>query len=173
MENEEKTENKKIFIGKLTYELLKKNPDTGWLNVVNGNGTSFWMPEEIVKEIERLDSITGGLQMKLKDLRARNDNHRRSADYFKSDRDNYKELVTSTTKKYNEAKLLTKSAESKYNKLLDDSVSYQSTLLQEKRELESQVREGRRLLVVQKGATLMVTIISALLFLTLIVMGAL
>ena len=93
---------KLIQVGRIAYEKEKENPETGWVMVKNQNATSFWIPEELVKEInhtqkgmENLWKIAeqnkiqygNDLQKEIKELKKKIDSQRKSITYYRTERD--------------------------------------------------------------------------------------
>jgi hypothetical protein len=174
-QNEQNEQNQKIKIGKIVYHQIKQNPDTGWINLKNENGTAFWIPNELLDEVNYLNTLREEYiksNIKVLDLRNKIDNHRRSADYFKNDRNYYKQLNNNANDIIREKTDKYKLLKEESDKQLADAMDYQTAIINSKRLVENELKECSRLLTLQKVATHGALILAMALFVTLIVMVA-
>jgi hypothetical protein len=104
--------NNLIKIGSLIYEKEAVNPSTGWVQVKNQNATLFWLPEELVRECERIhitavkgtENRLATLRTQVDDLRRKNDSQRKSIAYYKTERDTYKRITDEECAKHQATK---------------------------------------------------------------------
>jgi chromosome segregation ATPase len=113
---------KMIQFGSLVYELEKTNTETGWHMVKNQNATSFWIPDELIREIEHIrigvdnswraiqnereHLLDAGkdIQKKLKEKDNKIDSQRKSITYYKGERDSLQKLNKKLAKEFDNEK---------------------------------------------------------------------
>jgi hypothetical protein len=134
-------EQKTIQLGGLVYRLEMTNPETGWHKVKNANDTSFWIPDEILKEIahiqmglERVEMLNDRFSDRMDELRKKADSQRKSIDYYKSERDSYKRIANKQAKDW--------------EKLMDEFKAYKNHNITHIHNLE----EGNSILAMELGS---------------------
>jgi hypothetical protein len=134
-----------IKIGRLIYEREQTNLLTGWVMVKNQNATSFWLPEELLLECDRIHTtaIKGvenrleNLRNQVQDLRLKNDSQRKSITYYKKERDSYKEILNKECAKHQVSKdWLTKE--------VNDQIEQKEAITNECQDLEEQYETLKR-----------------------------
>lgn len=109
MEEQNMDELKLIRLGGLVYHLEMTNPETGWTKVKNMNGTMFWLPDEILDEIEHIQKGIENVKVfnkesaseyveKITEMKKKIDSQRKSIEYYKNERNSYKHIANKQAK---------------------------------------------------------------------------
>jgi DNA repair exonuclease SbcCD ATPase subunit len=128
-----------IQIGSLVYEHEMTNPDTGWHKVKNQNATSFWVPDELIREInhirigvdnswkaienerENLMDADKDIQKKLKEKDNKIDSQRKSITYYKGERDSLQKLNKKLSNEFDSEKKAYKKKIETLTEMLDSA----------------------------------------------------
>lgn len=156
-------EQKTIHLGGLVYRLEMTNPETGWHKVKNLNDTSFWIPDEILKEIshiqrgvEKIESLNERYSDRMDEFRRKIDSQRKSIEYYKSERDNYKRIANKQAKDWE--KLM-----DEFQAYKDYSITYNNNVEENRKILELEIIELREDLDWAKKTTIKVIVGAGLL----------
>ena len=99
------------ILNKIGYDLIKENPDTGWIQIVcqHDNTNFFWIPKQVFEHLMKLSILEKnmsaeqiilakrqdeirGLEKKVEEFRKKTDSQRKSIVYYKGERDSLQYL---------------------------------------------------------------------------------